>query len=61
MTLQEAEKEIVRRYLEMYPTRKEVAEVLGIGLRTLHAKIKAYGLPLRRAGNGASRRAKTAR
>jgi DNA-binding NtrC family response regulator len=61
MTLQDAEKEIVRRYLEMYRTRKEVAEVLDIGLRTLHAKIKAYGLPLRRAGSGLSRRAKIAR
>ena len=61
MTLREAEKEIVRRYLEMYPTRKAVAEVLDIGLRTLHAKIKAYSLPLRRAGTGVSRRAKTAR
>jgi DNA-binding NtrC family response regulator len=61
ITLQDAEKEIVRRYLEIYPTRKEVAKVLDIGLRTLQAKIKAYGLPLRRASNEASLRAKTAR
>jgi DNA-binding NtrC family response regulator len=52
-TLQEAEKEILRRYLETYPTRKEVARVLNIGLRTLHAKIKAYGLPARRRVNDA--------
>ena len=61
MTLQDAGEKIVRRYLEIYPTRKEVAKVLDIGLRTLQAKIKAYGLPLRRAGNEASLRAKTAR
>ncbi len=61
VTLQDAEKEILRCYLEIYPTRKEVARVLNIGLRTLHAKIKAYGLPLRRAGNEASSRAKSAR
>jgi len=47
MTLQEAEKEILRCYLEVFPTKKEVARVLNIGLRTLHAKIKAYGLPTR--------------
>jgi two-component system response regulator AtoC len=47
VTLREAEKEILRCYLEVFPTKKEVARVLGIGLRTLHAKIKAYGLPTR--------------
>ena len=47
ITLQEAEKEILRCYLEVFPTKKEVARVLHIGLRTLHAKIKAYGLPTR--------------
>jgi DNA-binding NtrC family response regulator len=48
VTLQEAEKEILRCYLEVFPTKKEVARVLGIGLRTLHAKIKTYHLPVRR-------------
>jgi DNA-binding NtrC family response regulator len=48
VTLQEAEKEILRCYLDVFPTKKEVARVLGIGLRTLHAKIKAYNLPVRR-------------
>jgi len=48
VTLHEAEKEILRCYLDVFPTKKEVARVLGIGLRTLHAKIKAYGLPVRR-------------
>ena len=57
VTWQEAEKEILRCYLEVYPTKKEAARVLGIGLRTLHAKIKAYGLPARRRG---SRNAKMA-
>lgn len=47
VTLQEAEKEILRCYLEVFPTKKEVARALNIGLRTLHAKIKAYGLPTR--------------
>ena len=60
VTLQEAEKEILRRYLEIYPTRKEVAQVLQIGLRTLQAKIKAYDLPLRRTGYSARIRAKSA-
>ncbi|MGE0679889.1 MAG: sigma-54 interaction domain-containing protein [Candidatus Binatia bacterium] len=48
ITLQEAEKEILRCCLEVFPTKKEVARVLGIGLRTLHAKIRAYDLPARR-------------
>lgn len=48
MTWQEAEKEILRSYLEAFPTKKAVAEVLQISLRTLHAKVKAYGLPTRR-------------
>jgi DNA-binding NtrC family response regulator len=48
VTLQEAEKEILRCYLAAFPTKKEVARRLNIGLRTLHAKIKAYGLPARR-------------
>ena len=47
ITLQEAEKEILRSYLEAFPTKKEVAHVLNMSLRTLHAKIKAYGLPTR--------------
>jgi two-component system response regulator AtoC len=47
VTLQEAEKEILRCYLEVFPTKKEVARVLNIGLRTLHAKIRVYGLPTR--------------
>ena len=42
--LDEAEKEIIRRTLETYPTIKESARVLGIGLRTLHSKIDRYGL-----------------
>jgi DNA-binding NtrC family response regulator len=47
VTLQQAEKEILRCYLEVFPTKKEVARVLNIGLRTLHAKIRTYGLPTR--------------
>jgi two-component system NtrC family response regulator len=48
MTWQETEKEILRSYLEAFPTKKAVAEVLQISLRTLHTKVKAYGLPTRR-------------
>jgi len=48
VTLREAEKEILRCYLEVFPTKKEVARVLNMSLRTLHAKIKTYGLPVRR-------------
>jgi DNA-binding NtrC family response regulator len=47
VTLKEAEKEILRCYLEVFPTKKEVARALSIGLRTLHAKIKEYGLASR--------------
>jgi transcriptional regulator with PAS, ATPase and Fis domain len=46
--LDEAEKEIIRRTLDAYPTVKESARVLGIGLRTLHSKIRRYGLRRRR-------------
>jgi DNA-binding NtrC family response regulator len=42
--LEDAEKEIIRRTLHAYPTVKESARVLGIGLRTLHSKIRRYGL-----------------
>jgi two-component system, NtrC family, response regulator HydG len=43
-SLDEAEKEIIGRTLNAYPTVKESARVLGIGLRTLHTKIRRYGL-----------------
>jgi DNA-binding NtrC family response regulator len=43
-TLEKAEREIIRRTLDAYPTIKESARVLGIGLRTLHSKIRRYGL-----------------
>ncbi|MBA3727231.1 MAG: sigma-54-dependent Fis family transcriptional regulator, partial [Armatimonadetes bacterium] len=39
-----AEREIIRRTLETTPTIKEAAKVLGIGLRTLHTKIRNYKL-----------------
>jgi two-component system response regulator HydG len=47
-TLDAAEKEIIQRTLDAYPTVKEAARVLGIGLRTLHSKIRRYGLRRRR-------------
>jgi DNA-binding NtrC family response regulator len=48
MRLDDAEKEIIRRTLDAYPTVKESARVLGVGLRTLHSKIRRYGLRRRR-------------
>jgi two-component system, NtrC family, response regulator HydG len=47
--LDTAEREIIKRTLEAYPSVKESARVLGIGLRTLHTKIRAYGLRGRRS------------
>ena len=48
-TLDTAEREIIHRTLEAYPSVKESARVLGIGLRTLHTKIRRYGLRDRRS------------
>jgi two-component system response regulator HydG len=42
--LDEVERELIQRTLDSYPTVKESARVLGIGLRTLHTKIQRYGL-----------------
>jgi DNA-binding NtrC family response regulator len=46
--LDEVEQQVIRRTLDSYPTVKESARVLGIGLRTLHTKIRRYGLRSRR-------------
>ncbi len=40
----DAEREIIRRSIEHYPTLKQAAQSLGIGLRTLHTKLRKYGL-----------------
>jgi DNA-binding NtrC family response regulator len=48
-TLDDAERAIIQRTLDSYPTVKESARVLGIGLRTLHSKIRRYGLRSRRS------------
>jgi len=40
--MEDAEREIIRRTVEAYPTLKEAARVLGIGLRTLHTKLRRY-------------------
>lgn len=45
LTMEEAEKEIIRHYLEHFSTKKEVAKALNIGLRTLYLKIKKLNLP----------------
>ncbi len=42
--LDDAERELIARTLESSKTIKEAAAVLGIGLRTLHTKIRRYGL-----------------
>ena len=42
--MEDAEREIIRRTVEAYPTLKEAARVLGIGLRTLHTKLKVLGI-----------------
>ena len=47
--LEDAEREIIRRTIEAYPTLKDAARVLGMGLRTLHTKLRQYGL---RRGTG---------
>jgi transcriptional regulator with PAS, ATPase and Fis domain len=44
LTMFEIEREVLRVYLETYPTKKAVAKALGIGLRTLHAKVKEHRL-----------------
>jgi DNA-binding NtrC family response regulator len=42
--MEDAEREIIRRTVEAYPTLKEAARVLGIGLRTLHTKLRVLGI-----------------
>jgi transcriptional regulator of acetoin/glycerol metabolism len=46
MTMAEIEREAIRRTLEETGGRRaQTAEILGISVRTLHRKIKEYGLP----------------
>jgi DNA-binding NtrC family response regulator len=49
MRLEDVEREVIRRNLNAYPTIKETAAALGIGLRTLHEKMRRYGLRRSRA------------
>jgi two-component system response regulator HydG len=42
--MEDAEREIIRRTVDTYPTLKEAARVLGIGLRTLHTKLRRHAL-----------------
>jgi DNA-binding NtrC family response regulator len=44
MRMEDIEREVIRRNLESYPTIKDTARALGMGLRTLHEKIQRYGL-----------------
>ncbi|HSD30167.1 MAG TPA: sigma 54-interacting transcriptional regulator, partial [Vicinamibacteria bacterium] len=48
--MEDAEREVIRRTVEAYPTLKDAARVLGIGLRTLHTKLRSY--ETRSAGGG---------
>jgi DNA-binding NtrC family response regulator len=43
-SLADAERQLIGRTLEARGTVKETARVLGIGLRTLHTKLKLYGI-----------------
>jgi len=47
--IDDVEKQLIQRTLDSYPTVKESARVLGIGLRTLHSKIRRYRLRGRRS------------
>jgi two-component system response regulator HydG len=47
--LDDVEGQVIQRTLDSYPTVKECARVLGIGLRTLHTKIRRHGLRSRRS------------
>jgi DNA-binding NtrC family response regulator len=51
VSMEEAEKEIIRSYLEHFPTKKEAAETLRIGLRTLYHKVKKFSLACPKAGH----------
>jgi len=53
--LEEVERQVIQRTLDSYPTVKESARVLGIGLRTLHTKIQRYGLRSGRSKRSRSR------
>ena len=47
--LDDVEGQVIQRTLDSYPTVKECARVLGVGLRTLHTKIRRHGLRSRRS------------
>jgi DNA-binding NtrC family response regulator len=44
MTMEDVERLVIQRNLEAYPTLKDTARALGIGLRTLHEKLARYRL-----------------
>jgi DNA-binding NtrC family response regulator len=48
MRMDEIEREVIRLNLETHATIKDAAKALGIGLRTMHEKIRRYGLRLRK-------------
>ena len=52
--MEDAEREIIRRTVEAYPTLRDAARVLGIGLRTLHTKLLRYGVRQAKARPSAS-------
>jgi DNA-binding NtrC family response regulator len=42
--LAEVERRLILAHLQRYPTKREAAQTLGIGLRTLYTKLREYGL-----------------
>jgi DNA-binding NtrC family response regulator len=44
MRMADVEREVIRLNLESHPTIRDAARALGIGLRTMHDKIRRYGL-----------------
>lgn len=46
ITMEDAEKEIIRHYLQHFTTKRDAAKALNVGLRTLYYKLKKFSLPV---------------
>ncbi len=44
-TLEAAERELILATLRRHPGKRDAAQVLGIGLRTLYTKLASYRVP----------------
>ena len=52
MTLDDVEREVIRTVLDAVEwNRRQAAEMLGIGERTLYRKVRTYGLEEERQGD----------